>query len=70
MDIDQATELVQAMDIIEARELLVQLKVADFPNLSKDERKKLHRSFYKTAFPNVEKKPMSTGDVARILARG
>lgn len=70
MDIDQASELVQAMDIIEARESLVALKVADFPNLTKDERKKLHRSFYKMAFPNVEKKAMTTADVARILARG
>ena len=40
-----------AIEPIEAKEILVALKISDFPKLKDQERTRLHREFYKKANP-------------------
>jgi hypothetical protein len=42
-----------AIDQIEAQDLLLKLTVADYPNMTKDARKKLHREWHRKAYPKT-----------------
>jgi len=43
-----------AIDKIEAQELLLKLTVSDYPNMKKESREKIHKSFYNKAFPSKQ----------------
>lgn len=45
------SQYMKAIEPIEAKEVLVAMKVADFPKLKDNNRSKLHREFYKKANP-------------------
>lgn len=51
MSIETFARYSQALERIEAQELLTQLKVMDYPNMKDEARSKLHRSIHKKAFP-------------------
>lgn len=70
MDSDEISMLIQAMDVMHAQEVLVQMKVADFPNMENTDRRTLHRDIHRTAYPKNVGKPMTTADLARVLANG
>lgn len=42
-----------AIDVIEARSLLLQMTTADFPHMKQSARQKHHKSIYKNAFPDI-----------------
>jgi hypothetical protein len=56
MDIITHNTLMMAIEPIESQELLVSMKVSDWPNMKKPDRTKLHKSVYKTAYRIKEKK--------------
>lgn len=59
----------QAINVLEAREMLLAFTVADFPNASKSQRTKIHREMHKEAYPQIhEKKEVSTEAFAKFLS--
>lgn len=65
--------MLKAMNAISARERLVDFNVSDYPSLKKQSREKLHREFYKAAFPLMEdatKNIGTTEDLMKLLSRG
>lgn len=54
---------------IRAREVLIDMKVADFPKQSKENRAKIHKHFYKVAHPKEFKtdKPVTTKDLVKRM---
>lgn len=54
---------------IRAREVLIDLKVMDFPKQSKDNRSKIHKHFYKIAHPRDlnTQEPLTTGDLVKRM---
>jgi hypothetical protein len=53
--------------MIEAQEQLKQIQIADWPNMKKSSREKIHRDLHKKAFPTKMKKSISVDDFKRIL---
>lgn len=51
--------------------MLLNLRIADFPHLKKEDRKKLHKEIHKSAFPKTheEGKVLAFEEVARIIAK-
>lgn len=72
LDVDLFDEYWQAIDIIEAKEQLVRLSAADWPNLKPSYRETQHRQLHERAYPASfnEAKPVSNADLARILSGG
>jgi ribulose-5-phosphate 4-epimerase/fuculose-1-phosphate aldolase len=46
-----------AVTVIEAQEVLIKLRIADYPNMKKDDRSKTHRHFHKMAYPRTHENP-------------
>lgn len=69
MEVDEFSLMIQAMEMIDAKERLLDLSNADYPYLKKDSREKIHRALHKQARPNIfnEKKPITTKELAMIL---
>ncbi len=67
MDTFTFNQYYKALEVIQAREYLMQLKAADFPKLSKDQREKLFREFYRKANPRElrNEKVLTTAELAR-----
>lgn len=62
-----------AMNVLEAREMLSQMAVADYPHLKKEQRQRLHRDVFTRANPNIfdaPKRVVTLQDVARMLGNG
>jgi hypothetical protein len=53
MDAERLEEYWQAITIIEAQEVLVQLRVMDFPNMKQEARRKTHKEFHALAYPRT-----------------
>jgi hypothetical protein len=72
MDGDDAHVLHQCIDVLEAREMLIGFRVADFPMLKEDSRNKLFRELNNRAFPNIirEERAITTNELAGLLNRG
>lgn len=51
---------IKAIEVIEAQNMLLQMKVADYPNMKKEDRKKLFKGLHSQAYPEMEdiKKPV------------
>lgn len=64
---EQYKKRVEAMERLEAQEILTQLKVMDYPNMKDDARTKLHKNLSSKAFPNVKKKIHSFDDIEKVL---
>jgi hypothetical protein len=60
-----------AIDAIKAGEVLISLKVADFPNQDKEERRKIHEGFFKRANPKElrNEKPLTTKQLVERMQR-
>ncbi len=56
------------MTVIEAREVLVDMSTADYPQMKKESRDKKHRALYKLAFPEERKEELSLKDFSMLLA--
>lgn len=68
---EEAIQLIKCIDIIKSQECLMNLKISDYPGMTKESRSKLFNSFKKTAYPIFnakEEKPITTEDLANILS--
>ena len=57
----------EAITQIEAQEILVKLRVADWPNMKSSDRSKWHRELHKMAYPVVHSKEITTQDLASLI---
>lgn len=57
---------------IEAQDLLLRLKVADWAHMKKSDRASLHKEWHKKAYPRdwEQKKQVSWSDLDKLLNRG
>ena len=53
--------------MIEAQDTLLQIKIANYPNMGTQDKKKFHREMYKKAFIEKEVKALSTEELAQKL---
>lgn len=70
MDHSDSLMLLKALEAIEARESIADLRVQDWPNLKKEARSKLFRDLNKRANPNMmkeERRPLTTEDLAALI---
>lgn len=69
MPADEFNGLWEAITVIEAQEILTQLRVQDWPNMKKNDRSKFHRQLMNKAYPKHTSGIIarSTEDIARIL---
>jgi len=72
MDIEETEALWLAITVIEARESLREILIADFPHQKKTARNKTHRELSKQAFPASFKvrKKITMEDMAKLLSGG
>jgi hypothetical protein len=61
------TTYLQALEVIEAQEMLRAMNVADYPTLKKESRSRLHKQVYKQAFPDQKKRVVTTEDLKKLL---
>ena len=57
----------KAMEVLTAQDRLYGLTVADWPNMKKGPRSKLHRQLHRIAFPTTHANPVSPVDLAKML---
>ena len=67
MNMDEFNSYHEAMTRIEAREHLVSLNLADYPNMKSEDRRKLFKSISDKAYPPKPEDFKSTEDLARFL---
>ncbi len=69
MDAEQVEEFWQAITVIESQEVLLGMKIADFPHLTKSARTTSHKDFFKQAFPRTfrETRTVTWGEVANLV---
>jgi hypothetical protein len=53
--------------VLESQEMLRLMNIADFPDMKKDARSKMHRQVYKAAYPNQAKKVVTVEDLKNVL---
>jgi hypothetical protein len=71
MSIHDLEEYWQAIDILDAQEVLVSLRVADWPHQKAEARKKWHRELVKMAYPKTfETERVDTKRLAEIIFGG
>lgn len=63
LDIETFTMAFSAVEIIKRRDNLVDLRIADYPSRAENDRRKMHESFYKSAFPGQKEKVLTTRDL-------
>jgi len=54
MEVDTVDSYWRAITVIEAQDLLLQMRIADWPNMKKHDRSKFHRSIHRSAYPATE----------------
>lgn len=67
LDTDKADRYWRAITVIEAQSVLVQLKVASYPYMSKDDQGSLFREIHAQAYPNQKKERVSLEEFANRL---
>lgn len=67
MAVDEFEEYYQAITQIEAREVLLKLKISDWAYMSKDDRKQWHRELHKMAGYEVKSKQMTLDELKGVL---
>lgn len=67
MEISQYWE---GMTVIEAQESMVKLKIAEYPTLKREDKRKILNEFKKLAYPKGnEQKALSSKEFAQIMKR-
>jgi hypothetical protein len=71
MDADIVESLWLSITMIEAQDQLKKLTVADWPNMKKSARDKMHKHLHSQAYPNnlSKKKSISMADLQKVLGR-
>lgn len=70
-DADRIESLWQAITVIEAQQQLMKMSVADWPNMKKQQRSKVHKELFSKAYPSeVRKKNYITPEqLQKVLGR-
>lgn len=66
-DADTAIEMAQVMEQLQAEEMTGDITVASFPHMKKEAQKKISSQLRKASQPKVEKRALSTAEVANII---
>ncbi len=71
MDYDIVESLWLSITMIEAQDQLKRLSVADWPNMKKSARDKMHNHLHSQAYPSnlAKKKSISMQDLQKVLGR-
>jgi len=70
MPLERVEMFWQAIDVLEAQDILLKLKASDYPNLKPKAKRKALQFFEKRAYANIEHQPlqfMKSEDAAAIL---
>ena len=73
LDNDYANKLLECIPIIDAREALVGIKIAEYPYLKPEGQKKTFRDLKKQANPTIlkrEARAITTIELAQLLSKG
>jgi hypothetical protein len=57
LEVETAELYIKAIEMIEAQNMLLQMKIADYPNMKQGDRRKLFKSLHKQAYPELEDMP-------------
>lgn len=71
LNVKYRDELWEAITVIEAQQFLMQMQLAIVPNMKRDAREKLHKTYAKMAFPRDlgEKRSVTMEEIQRRLAK-
>jgi hypothetical protein len=71
MSTDEVDMLWQSITIIEAQEQLKAFGVADWPNIKKSERTKIHKNLFNLAYPSElkEKNLISLDELKKVMGQ-
>lgn len=69
MPIKDILQLSKCIDRIKAEDYLVQLNIADYPKMGKENRKNFHKSLVNMSNPEKKLETVSTSEAARKLAQ-
>ena len=58
---------IKAMEAIEAQELLINMQLADYPNMKKEDRSKFHRRVVKKSDPFVKERIINNDDIMSMF---
>jgi len=67
MQTDDLNTFYTAAIILENQEMLRKLTIADYPDMKKSNREKVHRQVYKAAYPDQTKRVVTVEDLKRYL---
>lgn len=69
LDINEFKTLWECITIIESQDMLKWLSCFDWPNMTKDQRSRLHKDLYKKAYPDIfkEKKELTPNLLASLM---
>lgn len=67
MDYDTALEYSSAIEVIEAQEALVSMKISSYPHVKDNDRKDIHKAYHRIAFKHVPKKEMTSENLEEML---
>lgn len=70
MEYALALEYYTAINVIEAQEALLTIKVADYPRATKDSRSRFHRELRKEAYPPALQKEMDFDEFFKEMSGG
>lgn len=67
LDYEAVVAYWQAITVIEAQEVLIQMRLADWPNMKGPARQKWHRDIHRAAYPHQKRKAMTPEELAKRL---
>ena len=67
MEYNEAMRYFDAITVIEAQNMLISMQVADYPNMKRDDRSRLHREIHKKAYPFKNVRKMSGKEASEHL---
>ena len=70
MEYTVALEYFVAIEVFEARQALLDMKVADYPRATKESRSKFYRDVNKTAYPKELQKEMDFDEFFERMGHG
>lgn len=70
MDAEMANMLWEAMTVINAQEMLVDMNISAYPHMKEGAMKKYHRDLYRLAYPAQQQKRMTMEDLKKALQNG
>lgn len=70
MAYSDAVEYYGAIAVIEGQEALLKMKIADYPRMKDEDRRKFFRDIRKQAFPQGLQKEMDFDDFFKVMGHG